>query len=118
MLAFFSNLYQNKRAMTAARNSAQDAPVDALVIGGGFYGAAIAVYLARQRGLKRVLWSSGKPHYLPALPIAIRRAFITAIIIRAVDHRVPEPGEFSEICSALAAGDSTGLHRALRDCAP
>src|SRR5260364_371776 len=55
MLAFFSNLYQNKRAMTAARNSAQDAPVDALVIGGGFYGAAIAVYLARQRGLKRVL---------------------------------------------------------------
>lgn len=29
--------------------------VDALIIGGGFYGAAIAVYLAKQRGLKRVL---------------------------------------------------------------
>lgn len=28
---------------------------DAIVIGGGFYGAAIAIYLARQRGLERVL---------------------------------------------------------------
>lgn len=28
---------------------------DAVVIGGGFYGAAIAVYLAGQRGLKRVV---------------------------------------------------------------
>ncbi|MBN1083307.1 FAD-dependent oxidoreductase [Pseudomonas sp. 1079] len=28
---------------------------DAVVIGGGFYGAAIAIYLARQRGFKRIL---------------------------------------------------------------
>ncbi|MER2540490.1 MAG: FAD-dependent oxidoreductase [Azonexus sp.] len=28
---------------------------DVVIIGGGFYGAAIAVYLARQRGLKRIL---------------------------------------------------------------
>lgn len=28
---------------------------DALVIGGGFYGAAIAIYLAKQRGLRRVI---------------------------------------------------------------
>ncbi|MDR1646723.1 MAG: FAD-binding oxidoreductase, partial [Zoogloeaceae bacterium] len=39
--------------------SGQAAPaddgLDALVIGGGFYGAAIAVYLVRQRGLRRVL---------------------------------------------------------------
>lgn len=28
---------------------------DALIIGGGFYGAAIAIYLAKQRGLKRVI---------------------------------------------------------------
>ena len=28
---------------------------DAVIIGGGFYGAAIAIYLARQRGLKRIL---------------------------------------------------------------
>ena len=28
---------------------------DAVIIGGGFYGAAIAIYLARQRGLKRVV---------------------------------------------------------------
>lgn len=28
---------------------------DAVIIGGGFYGSAIAVYLARQRGLKRIL---------------------------------------------------------------
>lgn len=28
---------------------------DAIVIGGGFYGAAIAIYLVKQRGLKRVL---------------------------------------------------------------
>lgn len=28
---------------------------DAVIIGGGFYGAAIAIYLANQRGLKRIL---------------------------------------------------------------
>lgn len=28
---------------------------DAVVIGGGFYGAAIAIYLARERGLKRIV---------------------------------------------------------------
>lgn len=28
---------------------------DAVIIGGGFYGSAIAVYLARQRGLKRII---------------------------------------------------------------
>ncbi|KQZ27547.1 FAD-binding oxidoreductase [Duganella sp. Root1480D1] len=28
---------------------------DAVIVGGGFYGAAIAIYLTRQRGLKRVL---------------------------------------------------------------
>lgn len=29
--------------------------MDAIIIGGGFYGAAIAIYLARERGLKRIL---------------------------------------------------------------
>ena len=28
---------------------------DAIIIGGGFYGAAIAIYLAKQRGLKRIV---------------------------------------------------------------
>ncbi|MFV3415609.1 FAD-dependent oxidoreductase [Pseudomonas sp. NY15436] len=28
---------------------------DAVIIGGGFYGAAIAIYLAKRRGMKRVL---------------------------------------------------------------
>lgn len=32
-----------------------DNSVDAVVIGGGFYGSAIAVYLAKQRGLQRIL---------------------------------------------------------------
>ena len=32
-----------------------DTNQDAVVIGGGFYGAAIAVYLAKQRGLKRIV---------------------------------------------------------------
>lgn len=32
-----------------------DSGVDAVIIGGGFYGAAIAIYLAKQRGLKRVV---------------------------------------------------------------
>ena len=30
-------------------------PVDAVIIGGGFYGSAIAIYLARERGFKRVV---------------------------------------------------------------
>lgn len=33
----------------------QDGIQDAVVIGGGFYGAAIAIYLARQRGFKRIV---------------------------------------------------------------
>lgn len=32
-----------------------DLTVDAVIIGGGFYGAAIAIYLAKQRGLKRIM---------------------------------------------------------------
>lgn len=32
-----------------------DLAVDAVIIGGGFYGAAIAIYLAKQRGLKRIV---------------------------------------------------------------
>jgi len=32
-----------------------DSTFDALIIGGGFYGAAIAIYLAKQRGLRRIV---------------------------------------------------------------
>jgi glycine/D-amino acid oxidase-like deaminating enzyme len=32
-----------------------DSTVDAVIIGGGFYGAAIAIYLAKQSGLKRIV---------------------------------------------------------------
>lgn len=32
-----------------------DSTVDAVIIGGGFYGASIAIYLAKQRGLKRIV---------------------------------------------------------------
>jgi len=35
--------------------SVTGAGFDAVIIGGGFYGAAIAIYLANQRGLKRIL---------------------------------------------------------------
>jgi len=35
--------------------SKADSTVDAVIIGGGFYGAAIAIYLAKQRGLKRIV---------------------------------------------------------------
>ncbi len=34
---------------------ASDFNQDAVIIGGGFYGAAIAIYLAKQRGLKRIV---------------------------------------------------------------
>lgn len=34
---------------------------DAVIIGGGFYGAAIAVYLAKQRGFKRILLIEREP---------------------------------------------------------
>jgi glycine/D-amino acid oxidase-like deaminating enzyme len=37
---------------------------DAVIIGGGFYGAAIAIYLARQRGLKRVVLLEREPKLL------------------------------------------------------
>ncbi len=35
--------------------SVTDINQDAIIIGGGFYGAAIAIYLAKQRGLKRII---------------------------------------------------------------
>lgn len=35
--------------------SAVDTTQDAVIIGGGFYGAAIAIYLAKERGFKRIL---------------------------------------------------------------
>nr|VFK11738.1 MAG: FAD dependent oxidoreductase [Candidatus Kentron sp. LPFa] len=37
---------------------------DALVIGGGFYGAVIAIYLVRQRGLRRVILLEREPRLL------------------------------------------------------
>lgn len=37
---------------------------DAVIIGGGFYGAAIAIYLAKQRGLKRVVLLEREPKLL------------------------------------------------------
>jgi glycine/D-amino acid oxidase-like deaminating enzyme len=37
---------------------------DAVIIGGGFYGAAIAVYLAKQRGLKRIVLIEREPALL------------------------------------------------------
>jgi glycine/D-amino acid oxidase-like deaminating enzyme len=37
---------------------------DAVIIGGGFYGAAIAVYLAKERGLKRILLVEREPALL------------------------------------------------------
>lgn len=42
----------------------QDNSYDAIVIGGGFYGAAIAIYLARQRGMARVLLVERETHLL------------------------------------------------------
>src|SRR5688500_12723876 len=43
---------------------APDINQDAVVIGGGFYGAAIAIYLARQRGLKRIFLIEREPALL------------------------------------------------------
>jgi len=40
---------------------AAEASHDAIIIGGGFYGAAIAVYLAKQRGLKRIVLLEREP---------------------------------------------------------
>lgn len=41
-----------------------DTDQDAIVIGGGFYGSVIAAYLARQRGLKRILLIEREPALL------------------------------------------------------
>jgi glycine/D-amino acid oxidase-like deaminating enzyme len=45
-------------------SAGRDARCDAVVIGGGFYGAAIAVYLARERSLGRVLLVEREPALL------------------------------------------------------
>ncbi len=37
---------------------------DALIVGGGFYGTAIAGYLARRRGLRRIIVLEQEPHLL------------------------------------------------------
>ncbi|MDB5988709.1 MAG: amino acid oxidase family [Herbaspirillum sp.] len=41
-----------------------DSKQDAVIIGGGFYGTAIAVYLAKQRGLKRIVLVEREPALL------------------------------------------------------
>ncbi|TJZ78763.1 FAD-dependent oxidoreductase [Chitiniphilus eburneus] len=38
--------------------------VDAVIIGGGFYGTAIAIYLAKQRGLRRIVLIEKEPELL------------------------------------------------------
>lgn len=44
--------------------NAVDSARDAVIIGGGFYGTAIAIYLAKQRGLKRILLIEREPTLL------------------------------------------------------
>ncbi len=44
--------------------SGTDVNQDAVIIGGGFYGAAIAIYLAKQRGFKRILLVEREPALL------------------------------------------------------
>lgn len=44
--------------------SALETNQDAVIIGGGFYGAAIAIYLAKQRGLKRIVLVEREPALL------------------------------------------------------
>lgn len=41
-----------------------DTNQDAVITGGGFYGAAIAIYLAKQRGLKRIVLVEREPALL------------------------------------------------------
>lgn len=43
---------------------AVDAMQDVVVIGGGFYGAAIAIYMAKQRGFKRIVLVEREPALL------------------------------------------------------
>lgn len=45
--------------MTVGRTDA-----DAVIIGGGFYGATIAIYLAKQRGLRRIVLLEREPQLL------------------------------------------------------
>ncbi len=42
----------------------KDTDQDAVVVGGGFYGAAIAIYLAKQRGFKRIVLVEREPALL------------------------------------------------------
>ena len=42
----------------------QSCTADAVIIGGGFYGSAIAIYLAKTRGLRRVILIEREPELL------------------------------------------------------
>lgn len=44
--------------------TSQRATLDAVIIGGGFYGSVVAVYLARNRGLKKVILLEKEPKLL------------------------------------------------------
>ena len=39
-----------------------DIDQDAIIVGGGFYGAAIAIYLAKRRDIKRILLVEREAH--------------------------------------------------------
>lgn len=42
----------------------QTSPLDAVIIGGGFYGTVIAIYLAKKRGMRRVILLEREPELL------------------------------------------------------
>ena len=42
----------------------QSCTADAVIIGGGFYGSAIAIYLAKTRGLRRLILLEREPELL------------------------------------------------------
>lgn len=60
---------------------------DAVVIGGGFYGAVIALYLVRERKLRRVLLLERETKILARASYLTKHAFITATTILAALRR-------------------------------
>ena len=72
--------------MTSAQPPSGEFVLDAVVIGGGFFGCETALELKRL-GSVRYCWSSARQAFSDELLSSIRLAFITAITIRGRQRR-------------------------------
>ena len=88
----------------------QSCTADAVIIGGGFYGSAIAIYLAKTRGLRRLILLEREPELL------IRASYNNQARVHngyTIQEALRRPFVAGSICLALCEIGRKSLSRIL-----